>query len=170
VIRVLSGAVNSGKTSHLRLETEKLPRCGGFLSPKVFQNEQCIGYDLFFLRSREQIPFIRKKAYCDPREELEERLGDFGFYNSGFNAARRELKALSREDANLPVFIDELGPIELKGSGYLHGVLVVLQKMHNITLCIRTKMVNDMTDKLNIDKYMLISIERDKTFQELVHV
>lgn len=170
MIRVISGAVNSGKTSLLLKETAALSCCGGFLSPKVFRENQCIGYDLHFLRSGEQLPFIRKSSCCDPGEDLEEQLGDFGFYRSGFEAARRELKALSREDPAIPVFIDELGPVELYGGGYIQEVQNILPFFQELTLCIRTKIRFEMIKELNISKYILIYIRENSILQEPEYV
>lgn len=167
MIRIITGAVNSGKTSYLQKTAESLPGCTGFLSRKVFSGESCIGYDLHILRTGENLPFIRTLESSDPGEEVEELLGNFCFYRSGFSAARKELDYLAMDASASHIIIDEVGPVELKGGGYLQNVSQLIPLRKDIYLCIRTKILEKVIQKLEIRKYLLINAPVNK---ERLHV
>jgi len=113
LLHLLSGPVDSGKTSLLfRLLSnlgELRPRVDGFLTPKVYEGDQFIGYDLLDLKAGELSPFIRVTHSAEKAS-----VGRFYFLPEGLEKAVRLILQHQLLDY---LIVDEVGPLELGGRG-----------------------------------------------------
>ncbi|MCX7973920.1 MAG: hypothetical protein N3B16_05400 [Candidatus Aminicenantes bacterium] len=113
MVHILTGRVDSGKTALLGRVLNSLghlkKRCDGFLTPKVYEGEKFIGYDLLDLRRNEYCPYIRMSQ----REE-ENQVGRFYFLPAGLE---RAIKIIWQHQIMDYLIIDEVGPLELAGRG-----------------------------------------------------
>jgi len=109
MITIITGKKNSGKTTYLKTHYKKTQKGDGFLSIKRFENDEFIGYDLLHLKTNELISFIRMKNIL-PNDWIEIfDIGIFSFSKEGFKFAKNILENTKDE----PIFIDEIGPIEI---------------------------------------------------------
>jgi nucleoside-triphosphatase THEP1 len=106
-IYILSGAVQSGKTTALMQWAAGRERIGGFLSPDVEGLRR-----LFTLRDRQLRPF---QVAGEGEETV--AVGKFRFHASAFEQGRQALLADSRAGLDWLV-IDEIGKLELAGRGF----------------------------------------------------
>lgn len=113
MITILTGPVGGGKTTFLRTAVGLLGARGlpvdGYLSERVMNRGDLVGYDLADLRSGLRRPFLRTAG---PPDGL--KAGRFVMDPGGL-AAAETLIGRSRPAALLVV--DELGPLELEGRG-----------------------------------------------------
>lgn len=113
VIYVLTGPVRFGKTSFLKRFLSELSHRGcridGFLSVAYWEGQKHCGYDLFDLRERKTIPFIRLRGNVKwPK------VGPFFFIPQALQEAKSII--LRAKNVNLLV-ADEIGPLEMAGKG-----------------------------------------------------
>lgn len=113
MILVLTGTVHSGKTTFLkhllpRLKALRLP-VYGYLSPLVVTAGKRAGYDLFDIRKRQSIPFLRTEG-----EAGWQKVGPYFFLPGGLEAATAII--LGHRPGGILV-VDEVGPMELSGRG-----------------------------------------------------
>lgn len=113
MIHILTGRVDSGKTALLCRILNNLghlrKRMDGFLTPKVYEGPQFIGYDLLDLKKGEICPFIR----MTPAEE-KNQVGRYYFLPSGLE---RAIKIILQHQILDYLIVDEVGPLELSGRG-----------------------------------------------------
>jgi nucleoside-triphosphatase THEP1 len=113
MICVLTGPIQSGKTSTLEAILEQVIDRGivahGFLSRRVLEKGETVGYDLFDLQERNGIPFLRKTGKADWQ-----RIGPWSLIPSGLERAEKIIR--EGKEADLLV-VDEVGPLELEGGG-----------------------------------------------------
>lgn len=113
MIHIFTGRVDSGKTALLERVINNLghlkKRLDGFLTRKVYESDQFIGYDLFDLKKREACPFIRMTSSAD-----KERVGRFYFLPEGLEKA---IRIILRHQIVDYLIVDEVGPLELAGRG-----------------------------------------------------
>jgi nucleoside-triphosphatase THEP1 len=121
---LVTGKVNSGKTTHLeKLITEKKTKglaVSGIIARGIFENNQKIGYDVVDLVSGSSLPLARTSEF----PESDFRLGKFAFSSKAFAFAT---KALLDYAPGGVVFLDEAGPLELGGKGYADCIRILLE-------------------------------------------
>lgn len=89
----------------------------GFISPKAFVDGVFVGYDLTRLSTDEAMPLARVVGTPDAVKIEGFAFGRFAFSNAAFDYAESVYEKIIA--ANIaPVFIDEIGPIELDGGGF----------------------------------------------------
>lgn len=160
---IVTGGINSGKTTRLRSLAEEFAPVKGFLCPKVFRQERCIGYDLQLLPSGETHPFIRKRGEEDSREEIEEVLGEFLFYRSGFSRAEKQLNHClphrSTGGEEPLVFVDELGLLEEQGRGFFPAVKQLVDRGLTLAASIRRSSLENLLLTLNLEPCQWIEVD-----------
>lgn len=113
MIHILTGPVHSGKTTLLQRVTAHLKSRNisayGYLSLSIQENEDFIGYDLYDIKLETQTPFIRKEG-----DDHWQRIGAYFFIPETLDYAQSIILHADKSDM---CFIDEVGPLELKGKG-----------------------------------------------------
>lgn len=151
IIDILSGQVQTGKTTLLRKITLELKKrgigVGGFLNLSVYENDKIIGYDLYDLKEETQHPFLRKGGRTHW-----EKIGPYSFIPDTLERAR---SILLQAESNDICFVDEVGPYELEGKGLWPTLATILERRIPVLfLTVRTGLLNAFLEKLekNVDK------------------
>ncbi len=111
---LFSGPIQAGKTSFLRQILPELQKQGlrvnGILSLAHFQGGELRGYNAFDLQNQKTFPLLR----IHPAKNWL-RVGSFGMIPEGLNQAEQAILRFQGSDLTI---IDEIGPLELSGSGF----------------------------------------------------
>jgi nucleoside-triphosphatase THEP1 len=147
MITIVTGEIDSGKTRYLKKLYEKDHKGDGVLSLKHYNNDRCIGYNLYHLRSEEQKGFIRLKTDL-PKDWIEQHnIGRFSFSEEGFNFGEKILKNIKAG----PVYIDEIGPLEIWEKKGFYNILKELVKKHSdLFLTLRPSLIDDLHDEFEL--------------------
>ena len=147
-VLVLTGPVHSGKTTFLKGAAASWGLAGfsvgGFLNETCLAGGKVRGYDLFDLRERTSVPFLRTEGGPD-----RQRVGGFSLVPGGLERAE---SILDRDrDAHILV-VDEIGPLELSGRG-LWPALSAALSAGAICLCVvRTSVLEGFLAKIGEGK------------------
>jgi len=151
-VLILSGAVQSGKTTALLNHFSRKSNVGGFICPDV--NGQRM---ICFLNEKRVIPLQIAN------QENEISIGRFTFDKNVFNKACDILVHTSTLDSEF-VIIDEVGPLELKEQGYYHSLKILLENWTNksegtLILVVREHLVNEVIAKFDLKNVSIIKKE-----------
>lgn len=121
-IIILTGAVQSGKTTLLKQFINEKSDVAGFLMP-----------DINGLRHYYQIENQMLKPFevVDNTPEEVVSIGRFSFYRHVFNLAQEWLLNVDVSDKKWLV-IDEIGKLELRGEGFEPGLSIFLDRIRNL--------------------------------------
>jgi len=143
-IFILSGEINSGKTTRLANWLKNRSDVGGILTPKI---------------NSERVFQVAASGQTWPMEatENEEQLlvGQYHFSAAGFQKALSVLEAaLINPDIHF-LIIDEIGPLELRNEGFaafLKTALIFIETHpeKNLILVIRNSLVESVLDHFQI--------------------
>ncbi|MFO7849408.1 MAG: nucleoside-triphosphatase [Spirochaetia bacterium] len=160
-VHIITGAVNSGKTTELRRRIEKYRNLGKKAGGIITEAESKDGIkSVFFVRrigGRERVPIaIRKDLNPRNTRNTLEATGDgekskgtegFDFYQEGFETAALWIYEACSEEVDL-LCIDELGPVELRGEGHWPALVEAAGIFRGILeLVVRKGLVEDFTGK-----------------------
>lgn len=156
MITIITGEKDTGKSSFLRKWYESVPRGIGFYSRKVFCHSRLIGYDLVFLPGFQTFPLIRLPEWAAAGELRVEgiRKGRFSFSPVGFRLARQWIGAYAIPGE--PVWIDEVGGLELAGGGFDELIRQVLLAHQDVRMVFRKHLLEKLVAHYAIEKYQVI--------------
>lgn len=156
MIRIITGPVNGGKSTRFLKLYEESGDGIGLYAKKLYNEEKTIvGYNLILLPGKEEIPFICLKESIYQNENCYLIQGRFAFLKEPFEIAKRYI--LSSSD-HIPVWIDEIGKLELKGKGYDKLLRRLLKSDREITITVRDSLLVDILNQYKIKEYRLLGI------------
>jgi nucleoside-triphosphatase THEP1 len=141
-IIIVTGKVNSGKTTILEklLSDEKTKGISptGIIARGVFEGKIKVGFDVHDLSNGSSMPLARISRMADHGFSV----GKYYFSTQAFNFAK---KAILNFRSRGVVFIDEVGPIELKGEGYAGCLKVILESdVSRLYVAVRSDILSDI--------------------------
>lgn len=160
-ITVISGEIDAGKTTRMEAIYREINRGDGFLSKKVFTTAgEFIGYELVRLSTSEKIPLAYKKEFIPGVFDEIYCRGPFHFSREAFEWAEKVIDEILEQEIT-PIFIDEIGPLELQDQGFcdvLKKVLNYGEYSKDIYLVVRNRCVHDVMDKFGIGDAVRVEV------------
>lgn len=162
LVKIICGGKNSGKTTLAVKLAESYRKKGikpaGILSVSDDKNKKL--YHFLDLSTGDKIPAVSELPLNDNDGWKKRDFSRFYFSDSAFEASNRILE-LTLNDGTAGaaelVFVDELGPLELSGSGNFKSVKKLLRELNGtLILVIRETLVEKFTAKLEIDHFEII--------------
>jgi nucleoside-triphosphatase THEP1 len=151
-INILTGPVQSGKTTRLITWVKYHRYCAGILSPVI--NNQRYLYSILandYRRLESSDESVVDKDII--------KIGKFTFLQSTFQWAREELQT-ALEDRPPYLIIDDIGPLELSGQGLEPMITNILQnykrsEKHHLILVVRESLLEDVISYYNLQDLYL---------------
>ncbi len=148
MITIITGTIDSGKTRYLKKHFEKYAKGDGILSLKHYENGFLLGYDLFHLKSGKQTTFIRLKTQLPENWKEQYTVGKFSFSKGGFIFADRVLRNMETG----PVYIDEIGPLEiLDKKGFYNRLKELVDQNIDLLITIRSSLIDALHDEFELN-------------------
>ena len=146
-INILTGPVQSGKTTRLIAWVKYHRHCAGILSPVI--NNQRFIYSILANEYR------RLDSSDDQIIDVDiVKIGKYSFLQSTFVWAREELQT-AMENKPSYLVIDEIGPLELSGKGLEPMFTKIVQEYkrtekHYLILVVRENLLNEVISHYNL--------------------
>ncbi len=149
MVKIVTGTNGSGKTTYLR-EVYETNRTGdGVLSLRHFSGETLTGYDMLHLQSGNRYPLIRLKDRLPAGWDEHGETGSYSFSREGFRIAEDILRGIR----TAPVYIDEIGPLEiLQKKGFFQLLQEFSARGTALFLSVRESLLDDMIRMFFYDK------------------
>jgi len=152
---LLVGGIESGKTATglrlLSLLRQSDVRAGGFLAPRVLEEDKTIGYSLIDLASNTTHPFAGLKPG-------DVSVGRFFISEQGLAMADHAVSTALREAQ--VVFVDEVGRLELEGGGHAPAVRKILTSNVIPILLVREELVDDVVQQFGIAAPVVFRVDK----------
>ena len=149
MVYLIVGEVDVGKTTKIKEIHRKIGRGDGVILEKVFENGQFVGYDAVRLKSGERRRFAVFKWMKPSGWDEVFQHGRFSFSKSGLAFAVEQLEDAVRSAAE-PIFIDELGGLELEDKAFAHAFRLALEKGLEIYATCRTSLLQAIIKKFDL--------------------
>ena len=147
-IIVLTGEKTSGKTSFLQGVIRSLhdrgETIGGLVQLGLWKKEERYGFDLLDIQTGQTVPLCRTDA---PDAGIV--AGPFKFYPEAVRSGNRILSGAISSRCSILV-IDEIGKLEISGSGWASSLSTILQLYTGMLLIIiRTPFVEEVCEQFS---------------------
>jgi nucleoside-triphosphatase THEP1 len=144
-IKIVTGPVQSGKTSKLFAYINRLESVDGILAPIVDGKRM-----LYYISSK-----IIKELEVEKRSSATIDVGKYIFLKDSFDWANERLLSSLKEEPDW-LIIDEIGKLELQKEGLHRSCEIILKEIYNsksnLILVIRDYLINDVLKTYFISK------------------
>ncbi len=157
MVYIITGGIDEGKTRKIEAIYRQMKKGDGWVSRKIFLNEEFVGYEIVKLSTGEKLPLAYKKEYIPSGWDEIYSIGPFSFSKRAFEFAGKIIDEIIEKNIN-PVFIDEIGPLELQGKGFCPMLEKILKTQKDIYIVVRSHCVDDVVNNFEIKNYEIIKI------------
>lgn len=165
MIYIIAGEINQGKTQRMisLYQQQQTKQGDGFVSKKIFPDHaDFTGYEIVRLSNNEKMPLAYRSQYLPPGFDEIDRCGPFHFSKAAVTFAESIIDDIIARDIE-PIFIDEIGPLELAGKGFAPLLEKILKTHKELYITVRNHCVEEVLKKFNIREYELIRIKGKPT-------
>lgn len=157
MVHFITGEVNSGKTTRL-VSLYQAGGCGdGFFCGKIMVQGMYAGQRIIRLSTGESRLFSLREAFLPPKWSEECAFGGYSFSADGLSFARCILEDV-RSRKVTPVFVDEVGPLELAGQGLHAAFAAILAAGAEVYVVVRKRMLEDVRAAYHLDAADVIEV------------
>ena len=157
-LHIVTGEVNAGKTTRMRELYRQTAAADGILSEKRFDREGFCGYHLVRLRSGETMALALPEAAYHGQFTQACRRGPFVFSDEAFRFAAAALVQLCADPDVSAIFLDEAGPLELRGQGFAGVLPALLSSGKELYVTVRSSCLQAFIQTYGIAQYHLIPV------------
>jgi molybdopterin-guanine dinucleotide biosynthesis protein A len=152
------GEPGSGKTSWCKEYIDQRRKSGstvgGILSPPVEEHGKRVGSNALNLLTGQEVPFARLSAYNSLKGG--EMVGDYTINRDGILFACNAIRQAVESRCDL-VVIDEVGPLELRGSGLLPAVELALPSAVDVLIVVRSSLKQALQEHFPEHEFAIIA-------------
>lgn len=159
MITIVTGAINSGKSSWMLRDASKYEDVDGFICVKTFVGDTHTGYDLCRPAQKESVAFIRKPAFLPSDWAEAERFEDiYSFSAQGFSFAASIASSVLKNPAETRFYLDEIGFLELADRGFAPQLNALLEANVCLVVAVRDFLLEQVIEKFSIGQHRLVRL------------
>lgn len=161
MITIITGKINSGKTTTISLRYKSDSLGDGILSKKIMIEDKVYGFHGLRLANNFEFLFMIHEQFANHNPDNDEVFDiayDIGPYHVLKNALQYidETYEFILSNQISPVYFDEVGMLELQDKGFAKYVQRALQQDCDVVMTVRKDLVSKIVKKFHIEQYDLI--------------
>lgn len=160
MVKIVTGRINSYKTTRLKNYYDINKIGDGFIALKTMKDNLVYKYDLVQLSDGLVIPFIIRDIFDDNKKEVLYELGPYRFYKEAFKIVEDKIGEFVIKGIE-PIFLDEISLLELNDLGFSKVLKRLLDKNIDLCLVIREDLLDKVLEKFKIKNYEIIMGENN---------
>ncbi|QUH31685.1 nucleoside-triphosphatase [Vallitalea guaymasensis] len=149
MINVITGPINSGKTSKMIKSYERIQKGDGFVSIKNMERDKVHSYEIMQLSNRKKQLFILREDYLTKDWCESYKMGHYSFSTPVLEHIENTIRELIKSRVT-PIYLDEIGRLELQNKCF-HKILVeLLNSECELYITVREDFLDDLINKYNL--------------------
>lgn len=165
MIYLVTGEVNQGKSTWLLDTYQNQLKGDGFYNRKVYQGDCFVGQEIVHLATGESQLLSCKNGFIPDKWHEECSYSGFSFSKEGLDFGR-VIVGNALFNQNQPVFIDEIGPLELEGKGFSEVFFNAIIAAVELYVVVRKKCLVSVIRQFGITEYQVISVELTNKYNQ----
>jgi nucleoside-triphosphatase THEP1 len=156
MINIITGKIDSGKTTKMIEIYNQTKQAEGFATKKIYKNETNIGQRIVNLSTGEDKLFSLKINYISHGWVEEYRYYDYSFSSEGIQFAEGIIYNAINNKAK-SIFIDEIGPLEICNEQGLFNALVdAIASSKDLFITVRDNCLEQFIKKFGVREYNIL--------------
>lgn len=157
MIYLITGEMNSGKSTKLQEVYQEKNQGDGFVTVKKMEGAEVVGYDILKLSTKKSKPFIYRSFNLPDNVEIAFRIGDYYFSKSVLERVEKELEGMIKDKIN-PLYLDEIGLLELEGKCFYEVLKKIIKSGLDIYFTVREEYLERVIEFFSIEDHVVIKI------------
>ncbi|MBU1145820.1 MAG: hypothetical protein KJ971_08235 [Firmicutes bacterium] len=157
MVRIVTGKINSFKTTKMIELYKKIQKGDGFVSLKIMIKDKVHSYNALHLLTNETFPLIIRKEFNDSSKEVICQIGEYHFLKDTVLLIENTIEKMIKAKVS-PIFLDEIGNLELQEKGFHQILKKMISSKLDLYLSIRADLVDEIIKKYNIEEFEIISL------------
>ncbi|MBN2540865.1 MAG: hypothetical protein JXB08_05000 [Bacilli bacterium] len=159
MVNIVTGKMNSGKTTRMLELYQRQPIGNGILSKKYMIGSDVFGFNAYVLKEEIEFPFMIHERQLEGLTEsmsFSERIGPYLIIEE----AQREVDRYYQlwiSECTTPLYFDEVGKLELENQGFDFHIRAAIKSGLDLYLSVREDLVEPILNHYQIQDYQIIS-------------
>ena len=158
MLNIVTGRINSSKTTKITDIYNSLNKGDGFVSLKNMKGHLVHSYDVLRLATNEKRRLVIRDIYNEDKEEVCCQIGPYLFSTKIVGYIEDTLRELITNKIS-PLFLDEVGLLELENLCFHNIFTEMLDSGLDIFVTIRKDLLEKIIEKYKIKEYNLIDVD-----------
>jgi nucleoside-triphosphatase THEP1 len=157
MVHIVTGKINSGKSTTLRKLYLKNNIGDGFISVKRMQQHIVHGYEIMKLSDQTMKPLVIREEFCTHKEKIVCQIGPYLFLEKTLKYIEQEIIKMIQSKTS-PIYLDEIGQLELYDQCF-HNIFSILTKSDSdIYVTVREDLVPQIIEKYQLKDVNIIKV------------
>ncbi|HOO71004.1 MAG TPA: nucleoside-triphosphatase [Spirochaetota bacterium] len=157
MVYIIHGEINQGKTTRIQSLYRELNRGDGFISKKIFKHLVFCGYEATRLSTGEStVQSLKSNLFPENRIPFY-ICGSFSFFRESFIFTASIIDDIIIKGID-PVYIDEIGPLELQGKGHYECFQKIAHSGRTVYCTARNSCLEKIISGFGLKNYSLIRL------------
>lgn len=157
MIHIVTGRINSGKSTTICDIYNKNKVGDGFVSVKRMHYDKVHGYDIVRLSTRDTKLLVVRDEYKTKDYDIACQIGPYQFLTSTLSYINTEITSMLEQGIE-PIYLDEIGQLELNNQCFHSIFETIVQAKVNCYITVRTQLVQDVISKYQLHDYDIIEV------------
>lgn len=156
MVHIVTGKINSGKSTVITSIYNKLKKGDGFISVKKMSDKKVHSYNIMKLSDNSQKLFVIRDEFLKEEKEISCQIGPYLFIKDALEYIETEIRKMIKMKIS-PIFLDEIGQLELYDQCFHNIFEEILSSNTDCYITIREDLVDKVIDKYQIKEVKIIS-------------
>lgn len=155
MIKIITGKINSGKTTKMIELYEQNQSGDGFVSLKFMNQDKVDHYEIMKLSTKEKkVLMIHHDSplFTEPKEVF---IGPYHLQDEAIHWVHKEIQEMIKK-AVTPLYLDELGLLELENKGFHQTVIEMISSKLDLIFVVRSYLLDEIIKKYQCDQREVI--------------
>jgi nucleoside-triphosphatase THEP1 len=155
MVKIVTGDMNSGKTTHIYSLYKQTEEGDGFIQLKTMQDNKVHHYDILFLKSKLKKKLAFHQTFYENQFKEPFYFGPYVFNQEIFFEVDRAIDMMIKDNVK-PIYLDEIGMLEIKQKGYAPLLKKLLKQDMELVITVKESLITEVINTFNIQKYEVI--------------
>lgn len=155
MVNIVTGKINSGKSTTMLKIYEKNNKGDGFISVKRMQIDKVHGYEIMKLSSRNLKLLVVREEFFDSSSKIACQIGPYLFLEKTLKYIENEIEKMIVNKVS-PIYLDEIGQLELYDQCFDKAFKMIISSETECFITVREDLVDKVIEKYNLTDVNLI--------------
>lgn len=156
MVKIITGKINSGKSTTIQRIYNKDRKGDGFISVKNIYQKTVQSFDILRLSTLKTKEFVVKDGFYDP-DDIACQIGPYLFYKDTLLYIEKTLNEMIEQGVT-PIYLDEIGQLELYDQCFHNVFQMILKSDVDCVISVREDLVTQVIEKYKIKEVEILNV------------
>jgi len=155
MINIITGKINSGKSTTMSKIYDENKLGDGYISVKRMTHDKVHGYDIVRLSDKTSQLLVIREEFYNNIDDIACEIGPYLFLESTLKSIEESIENMIENNVS-PIYLDEIGQLELYDQCFDKIFRKIIQSNTDCYVTVREDLVEKVIEKYQIKDYNII--------------